>query len=352
MNLCRLLRPSLLFVMLSGLLLAGCDATSGESEANCEIFDACTPTLELRLLESDARPPANVSVLFKVDTIDDEPIAGLTPGNFDIFENERLVSRFEADLSILPKTGRFQYSIALLLDLSGSIVQSESLEPLKQAARRFVDAILYPTTDPRSGEIELGIWWFDGQADVTLLQPFTPDPDVLKSAIESITADLPLDNSTNLYGAVVQGTALAQERVLSFRQDDILAAGTLVIFTDGTDQAARTTRSAALNAVRAAADDLSFFTIGLGGEIDTPTLEEIGRNGFVSAANINELLPRFEEIGGLVRDEANSYYLLEYCSPKRSGENNLTIRASTGDFVGILSTKFSADGFQAGCRIE
>lgn len=351
MNLRRLSLPSS-FALLLGLLLAGCDATSGESEANCEIFDACTPTLELRLLESNARPPANVSVLFKVDTIDDEPIAGLTPTNFDIFENERLVSRFEADLSILPKTGQFQYSIALLLDLSGSIVDSENLEPLKNAAQQFVDAILYPTTDPRSGEIELGIWWFDGQESITLLEGFTADPEVLKASIEGITADLPLDSSTNLYGAVVQGTDVAQQRVLARRQDDILAAGTLVVFTDGTDQAARTTRSAALDAVRAADDDLSFFTIGLGGEIDTPTLEEIGRNGFVSAANIDELLPRFEEIGGLVRDEANSYYLLEYCSPKRNGENELTIRAARGEFVGILTTEFLANDFQAGCSIN
>lgn len=347
----RVLPLGVLCLLLT-VIVAGCDSSSPGDDDNCEVFDACEATLELTLLESEAHPPANVSILFKIDTADDLPIAGLTPSNFDIFENEQIVSRFEAKQSILPKTGQFQYSIALLLDLSGSVVESENLAPLKEAARQFVDAIMVEPDDPRYGEVELGIWWFDGQEDITQLVDFTPSPDTLKEGIDSITPSITVDNSTNLYGAVVQGLIATDQRVDTYHADDILAAGSLVIFTDGTDQANRTPRNEALETVEAAGDDLSIFSIGLGGEIDTTTLEAVGKNGFVSASNIDELVDRFEEIGDLVRDEANSYYLLEYCSPKRGGENRLTIRAESGEYVGLLSTGFDAGEFTSGCSVS
>ena len=93
------------------------------------------------------------------------------------------------------------------------------------------------------------------------------------------------------------------------------------------------------------------YKIGLGGEIDEETLEAIGADGFVSASNLEELVPKFQEIADLVRDEAGSYYLLEYCSPKRGGENELGIRVSDGNDAGVLTMSFSASGFTSGCRI-
>ncbi len=341
--------------LLSTLLLAAtaCDSANEADEA-CEDFQTCdvVDPLRLTLIENTARPPANVSVLFKVDTNDERPVANLTPGDFDIFENRQLVSPFEADLTILPKTGKFQYSITLLLDLSGSILASESLDPLKEAARRFVEALVAEAGNARYGEIELGIWWFDGRAEIDSLVAFAVNPDVLINAVDSITDDLTMDNSTNLYGAVVQGLEAAGKRVDELRRGDVVAAGSVVIFTDGTDQANRVSRSDALRAVGRIGQDMSVYTIGLGGEIDTETLQAIGADGFVSAANLEELVPKFQEIAQLVRDEAGSYYLLEYCSPKRDGDNELGIRASEDDDMGVLTTRFSASGFTSGCVVS
>ena len=331
---------------------SGCDTT--QDEDRCEIFGICDVEneLNLTLIEHTNRLPANVSILFKVDTDDDYPIANLRPSDFQIYENENLISIFESQQSILPKTGTFKYSIALLLDLSGSIVNSENLESLKQAAESFVGEIIFPEDDPRFGEIEMGIWWFDGQESITSLVSYTIDPEVLTDGIASITADLPLDNSTNLYGAVIQGADIARERLITISSADIISAGSVVLFTDGTDQANRETRSDALRAVHNAMGQISVYTIGLGGEIDEPTLTEIGVNGFVSAPNIDQLLPKFQELADLVRAQANSYYLLEYCSPKRDGENDLTIKATSGVYVGILSTNFSAENFTPGCTVS
>ena len=341
--------------LLSLLLLAAsaCDS-SNEADDACEAFQTCNVVnpLQLTLIENSARPPANVSVLFKVDTSDDTPVADLTASDFDIFENRQLVSPFEADLTILPKTGQFQYSIILLLDLSGSILASENLDPLKEAARRFIEALVPPSDDVRYGEIELGIWWFDGRADIDSLVAFEADPDMLMEAVDGITEDLTQDNSTNLYGAAVQGIELAGQRVAVLRRQDVVAAGSVVLFTDGTDQANRVSRSDALRAVDRIGQDLSVYTIGLGGEIDDETLQAIGADGFASAANFEELVPKFQEIARLVRDEAGSYYLLEYCSPKRNGDNELGIRVNNGEDAGVLTTRFSAAEFTSGCRIS
>ncbi len=347
----RLLQIGLLSILVWAV--AACDSNNEADEA-CEDFQTCNVTdpLRLTLIEDNAHPPANVSVLFKVDTGEDRPVANLTPSDFDIFENRQLVSPFEADLTILPKTGQFQYSIILLLDLSGSILASESLEPLKEAARRFVEALVAPSGDARYGEIELGIWWFDGRADIDSLVAFEIDPDALIDAVGGITDGLTVDNSTNLYGAVVQGLELAGQRVAQLRRQEVVAAGSVVIFTDGTDQANRVSRSDALRAVGRIGQGLSVYTIGMGGEIDQETLQAIGADGFVSAANLEELVPKFQEIANLVRDEAGSYYLLEYCSPKRDGDNELGIRVSEGDDMGVLTTRFSAAGFTSGCLVS
>ena len=346
----RLFRIGLISLLL--LVASACDA-SNEADDACEDFQTCSVVnpLQVTLIENQARPPANVSVFFKVDTGEDKPVADLTSSDFDIFENRQLVSPFEADLTILPKTGQFQYSIILLLDLSGSILASESLVPLKEAARRFIEALVAPTDDPRYGEIELGIWWFDGRTDIDSLAAFEVDPDMLMDAVDGITADLTQDNSTNLYGAVVQGIELAGQRVTALRRQDVVAAGSVVLFTDGTDQANRVSRSDALRAVGRIGQDLSVYTIGLGGEIDDETLQAIGADGFASAANFDDLVPKFQEIARLVRDEAGSYYLLEYCSPKRNGDNELGIRVNDGEDAGVLTTRFSAAEFTSGCRV-
>jgi uncharacterized protein YegL len=330
---------------------AGCDANNEDDR--CEVFGTCDADKQLAvsLIESRTRLPANVSILFKVDTQDGVAMPVLTPTNFDIFENDNLVSRFEAKQNILPKTGQFKYSIVLLLDLSGSIVGSESLESLKAAAQSFVDAIMFPGDDPRYGEIEMGIMWFDGQDTISSLVPFTVNPTSLSEGIASITPDITVDNSTNLYGAVIQGMNLVEQRLVSSTNQSVISAGSVVLFTDGTDQANRESRSAALQAVNRASQDVSVYSIGLSGETDPETLTQIGTSGFVSALNINDLVPRFQEIADLVRSEANSYYLLEYCSPKRNGENELTIRVVSGEYIGVLSTRFSARNFGSGCSI-
>jgi len=138
----------------------------------------------------------------------------------------------------------------------------------------------------------------------------------------------------------------------SSTQDDKIGAASVVLFTDGTDQASRFSKDDAQKKVDEAAANISFFTIGLGSEIDEQVLTNIGKTFSVFAADKDELETTFNDISIRVSESANSFYLFEYCSPKRdgSGENNLAIQVVSGNKKGSVQTKFDATGFEAGCE--
>ena len=104
--------------------------------------------------------------------------------------------------------------------------------------------------------------------------------------------------------------------------------------------------------MESADSNISFFSIGLGSEIDTEVLASIGKTYTVFAGNKEELETNFNEISQRVSQRANSFYLFEYCTPKRdgSGINNLAIQVVVGSKQGGVQTKFDATGFTGGCE--
>lgn len=334
------LRLLLLLTLTTGLMTA-CGGDDGEN-----------PTLNVNIENQFVNLPSNVSVFFQVTDAAGNGQAGLSAGDFNIYENGSLISEFEAVRKIQPNERIFDYNIMLLLDLSGSVLGSENLESLKQAANGFVDEVLPQEGTTSAGAIKMEVWWFDGSENIKLLQPATSGRAALTEAINGINADMSSDNSTNLYGAVIQGVEVASQRLSQTRQLDEIGSSAVVIFTDGTDQANRASKGQAIEAVRNADRDIAFYTIGLGGEIDENVLGDIGKTSFVSAVNIGELLNSFREIGDLINNRANSFYLLEYCSPKRSGNNQLTIEVVKGNLMGSATANFDASNFNGSCNLE
>ncbi len=296
--------------------------------------------------------PSNVSVFFRVEDEAGNGVAGLSEADFTIYENGAIISEFEATRKIQPNEQVFDYHITLLLDLSGSVLGGENLSGLKSAAKSFIDEVIPSEGAANSQAIKMEIWWFDGSENIKQLQTTSTSSNTLKTAIDEINPQMSSDNSTNLYGAVIQGIQVASQKITQTRQLDEIASSAVVVFTDGTDQANRATRGQALEAVRNADPDMALYTIGLGQEIDEGTLRAIGKTSFVSATNIGELLDRFKEIGDLINGRANSYYLLEYCSPKRNGSNQLTIEANKGVLKGSANTFFDASDFNGSCSLN
>ncbi|MGO4921596.1 vWA domain-containing protein [Maribacter spongiicola] len=310
--------------------------------------------LVLSIQEQYTTLPGKVSIFFRVSDTGGNPVPGLTANQFTIYEQGRnddcfkTISTSESSARISPNSQIFSNNTLLVLDLSNSVLSS-SLDELKLASTSFIDAVM-PSTPQES--VKMAIYWFDGEDELHLLNALTTSRAELKDAVDGITNDISNDPSTDLYGAVIKSTDIASDLVKVSTAGGKIGAASVVIFTDGTDQASRFTEDAALKKVKEANANISFFSIGLGAEIDTEVLSAIGKTASVFAQNKDELERTFRDISEKVSERANSFYLFEYCSPKRdgSGENNLAIEINTGSRQGAVQTKFSANGFTGGCE--
>lgn len=321
-------------IALTFLAFSGCSDSTGPGAA----------PLVIEILDTVTEPPAKVLVTFQVTTQAGDPVPNLPVDAFEILDNGQSDSGFESSKAFQPKPGRFQSSVALLLDMSGSITGSDALPLLKEAAAAFVEKAL-----DASG-VAVGVWWFDGGANLVQLMDFTDDEAAITAAIDGLTEDVTRDNSTNLNGAIQQGVGLVHQRMQDGAASGIAQAGALVIFTDGTDQANRVSASAALTAVEES--NIALYSIGLRGEIDEAFLSTIGKSGSAFADNSESLLAEFSGIGGQIEALANSFYVLAYCSPRRAGASNqLTIRVDLEGRQAAATTTYPAVNFTGGCTI-
>lgn len=352
------------FLLFFGLLLLSCgnadDDVSfniGDSELGLgKEPDDCLGFGENELLlsiqDEFTTLPGKVSILFKVSDLLGNPISGLGAEQFTIYEQGRndecfnLISPSESQARISSNTQVFHNNTLLVLDLSNSVLAS-SLEELKAASTSFITNVM-PEDETES--FKMAIYWFDGENELHLLNDLTSSTSELTAAVAGITSDISSDVSTDLYGAVIKSTKIAED--LLDKNTQSIGAASIVLFTDGTDQASRYKESDAIKAVQQADRNISYFTIGLGAEIDTGVLTEIGKTASVFAANKQELENTFNEISQRVAEQANSFYLFEYCTPKRdgSGVSNLVIQLSQGNLKGAVQTKFNATGFKGGCE--
>lgn len=313
--------------------------------------------------------PAKVSLFFGIATCGGEPVSGLTADAFDIEEDGKAVSAFESQRTIEPKGEKFRLDSLLLLDLSGSVLKGGNFPALKSAAEAYAHAVL----DRKDDGQRLAVMTFDGRSKPQALVNFTDDEHAVLTGLASLelkecTANAQcaatpdhatcagwrcVDDSTNLNGAVVAGldsldAQLEAEQTIAWR------AGALVVFTDGSDEAARVTQDAALTRVKGSAAHV--FTVGLGGEADTAALQAFGKDGYFPSADATGLTQAFTSIATQVTSLANRFYLLEYCSPKRDGTHTLKLTATLSDgsktpLVGDFSGQFDASGFTSGCTL-
>jgi hypothetical protein len=326
----------------------------GQGKPVDDCLDLGASDLVLSIQDQFTTLPGKVSVFFKVSDTEGKPVPGLSADQFTIYEQGRnddcfnTISTSESLARISPNSQIFNNNTLLVLDLSNSVLSS-SLSELKTASISFINNVM-PASDIDS--FKMAIYWFDGEDELHLLNELTSSKQQLTGAIEGITNDISNDPSTDLYGAVIKSTTIADDLLKASNSNDIIGAASVVIFTDGTDQASRYTEASALDKVNNANPNISFFTIGLGGEIDTEVLIDIGKTFSVFAGNKEELETTFNDISLRVSEQANSFYLFEYCTPKRdgSGENNLAIQVKDGSRQGAVQTKFSAKGFTGGCE--
>lgn len=325
----------------------------------CDYGDCWTPTENqinfIKLEEHDTSSPSNVSIFFKLEDNQELPIPNLTEDSFTFYEQGLIndicptfISEDEANRKIQNSPQTFRYSTILVLDLSGSVVNNH-LDDLKEASIKFIEEVIPDTPD--SG-FEMGIWWFDGNANLHELTALTDDRLQLINSVNSITSSLPTDNSTNLYGAVVQATEIV-ENIENNLPENLISSSSIVFFTDGEDRAQIETKNNAYSTIDNAPPNITFFAIGLGSEINEEDLRKFGRDGLerLDESDIESLVTTFAKVGELVIAEAGSYYIFEYCSPLRNGEARLVIEVSINGQIGFMQFDYSASGFTSGCNL-
>lgn len=299
----------------------------------------CGSRVSMRRINSAQRKPGNVWVFFTVKK-GKAPVPGLTAEDFGIYEDDSRVSSFESQQIIQnPQVASVMYT-ALLLDVSGSITESGQIDALVDAAELFIE---------RVGKTQkVAVYAFDGAKKLHAVVPFTAAEGRLQGGLNALRRYKPRDLSTNLHGAVVQGLRRL-DKGLS-RDKRPLKFGTLVVFSDGSDRAARVSRREMLNALSEPRHrDYEIFAIGIGeeAELEQARLQDIGRNGTELAFERGKIKIVFDRIATQIESHSKRFYLLSYCTPARKGPHTVRIVLNKPErqLRGELSYSFSADGF-------
>ena len=291
-----------------------------------------------KLVNSAQKKPNNVWVFFTVQKGDD-PVGGLSADDFKIYEDGEEVSKFESKQVIQnPEVAAVMYTM-LLVDMSGSVTESGQADPLVDAAKAFSD---------RVGKTQkVGVYAFDGSEKLHSVTPFTEAQGSVQGGLEGLRKFKAKDPSTNLHGAVVEG--LRELKTSLDKDKKPLKFGTLVVFTDGTDRAARVTRDDMMKELKDEKyEHYEIYAIGVGADIAKAHLEDIGRNGTELATDQAKVKEAFDKVAAKLEAHMKRFYLLSYCTPSRKGEHVVKIEAHAkgeNGGSGSLEYKFVADGF-------
>ncbi|MCA9606606.1 MAG: VWA domain-containing protein, partial [Myxococcales bacterium] len=240
--------------------------------------------LRLSMVDSAYRTPSNVAVYFTVDTASGDPVAGLTADDFRIYEDGSIVSVAESRQTIVnPELAAEHYTL-LLVDMSGSVSESDQVPLIEEAASEFTSTL--------EEHQRVAVYAFDGSEEIFPITRFTRSAGAANAGVGRISNFRTRDPSTNLHGAVVAAIAELDEAIS--RSDVPLRFGTVVVFTDGTDRAARVTANEMGDAINDSAYD--FFAIGVGDEISEGVLSRVGREGYVMVEDRTAIRAAFTEI--------------------------------------------------------
>ena len=268
--------------------------------------------VRLNRLDYTSEQPAIISVLFTARDKDNIPADNLGIANFEIREDGDLLPASEsASTLLLREYWPFTMDTVVLLDISSSISVAD-LANMKQAVVELV-------RDPSTGNSRLfsgqrvAIYTFDDS--VRQVKSFSSSPNHIINALDSI--ELPLSiTPTDLYGALDTAAGLWR----TSHSISNITEGAVILITDGTDTAGRRTLSSTLDSI----GDKKVFTIGVGDEINEDVLEELGTAGTYSINDFSELSPALSNIRESLRRFSDSFYYLQYASPKRAADGRVS----------------------------
>jgi hypothetical protein len=127
-----------------------------------------------------------------------------------------------------------------------------------------------------------------------------------------------------------------------------LKFGTLVVFSDGTDRAARVSEDEMQESLRDEAfEHYQIYAIGVGDELQESDLARIGRDGTELVRERKKVDTAFENLASRIDEHRKRFYLLSYCSPARKGQHRVRVSVQDKEEKksGDVEYEFNADGF-------
>ena len=238
--------------------------------------------------------------------------ADLTSGAVEVRENGELVD----GASVLPAGDEAgQAAVVLVIDASASMRGDAIVEAI-EAAKVFAAQ--------RNAFQQVAVITFNKRWETIL--PFTVD----QEAIEKALATPPrLANGTHAYDGVAAAVDLLE--------DANVAAGSIILLSDGAD----TGSTATIESVTAAARDarVRIFSVGLHGKAFKPdALREIaeGSGGqYLDAAGVGDLTPVFDQLGRQLASE----YLIRYRSAADAGKK-VHVSVRVPGFPGVAAAAY------------
>jgi hypothetical protein len=313
-------------------------ATLAAATAGCASGPA-GGNLRVKKIAMVAQPPGNVAAYFSVYTKEGAPVTDLDTPNFQIWENNKLVSEKKAKRALLEtKPVEAQY-VLILLDVSGPYVDGEDFPDIVTAVGHLVT-----TVEKAGGQAAVGV--FDGEDEVVAMLGFGAENE--KAAIESMRKFRPRNRNGNLHGAIVQGLDSLEHQLDSATAPFRYA--TLVVITDRGDLA----KKVPLDTVkkRVADSPVDVQLVAIGPKTNKLELEPLTRGGLFISPEPKDFTKGLQAIAKKLDDAANARYLFSYCSNKREGNPTLTLVIETPQDRGRIVYKFNAANFRNGCSAK
>lgn len=305
-------------------LTCGLSNQAGQSEQDVtNVAVTCsgkTPTAyNLSGLAFNTEEPSIVTFAFHlVDRFTGLAIDSLNSDNvtdyLKVLENGTNVSPSESFLELAQLTSvHAEYNTVFAIDVSSSL----SINALDEIKRLVTETVYNEQTDESRLAANQYVTLITFSSTVDTLVTKTQDVDEILQALDNVETG---DNSTNLYGAIEQASS-AWENEISL---DKLSYGNLILFTDGNHTSNNDTTAKALEASQG--KDIYFLAIG--DEVDTTVLEEFTHvNNIFSVADFEQLAQSLDNAFARVKTYEDGLYVMSYATPKRSGDNTLTVSA-------------------------
>ena len=239
----------------------------------------------------------------------------LGASDVQVRENGTLMKRVSVTPARLAEEGSF--GVVLVIDTSDSM-HGEPIEGAVAAAQALAAQ--------RGTNQEVAIVAFNSTAQTVL--PFTTDAEKIDAALAKAP---PLVNGTHIYDAT--------ELALTMLAEAKIAAGSVVLLSDGADTGS--TASADEVVAQARAGHARIFTVGLHGRAFRPEpLQELAQGtggAFSEATSADQLETIFQALGGKLASE----YLVQYRSPA-DPEQTVHVSVTVSGFEGVLESVYAS----------